>query len=170
MTTRSHAIREVEKLIRDVKTAMLTTRSGDGRLVSRPIATRQREFDGELWFLTAMDSKKVHELLADPRVNIAYVNEADAEYVSIDGRATVVRDTKKIEEMWTMFDDVWFPKGKRDPNVVALQVTVDTAETWTSSTSAIGRVFDFLRAKVTGDSTAMGEQRHFELQEPAPRH
>lgn len=162
-TAQDNAIEEVGKLIKNVKTAMLTTRSGEGRLVSRPIATRQKDFDGDLWFLTAMNSKKVHELLADPRVNVAYVDEGDAQYVSIDGRATIVRDQQKIDEMWTKFDEIWFPKGKQDPNVVALRVSAETAETWSSSTSAIGRTLDFLKAKITGDKRAMGEQKHFEI-------
>jgi general stress protein 26 len=161
--TNYDAITEVGDLIKNIRTAMLTTKSGEGRLVSRPIATRQKTFDGDLWFLTSIDSKKVHELSANPQVNVAYVNEGDARYVSIDGRADVLRDRAKMDELWTEFDKVFFPQGKDDPNLVVLRVTADTAETWTSSTSSIGRAFDFLKARITGDPKALGEQKHFEL-------
>lgn len=164
MKTTENPIEEVGHLIKGIKTAMLTTRSGEGRLVSRPLAVRQTEFDGQLWFLSAMDSKKVHELTAEPRVNVSFVHDGDAKYISIDGRADVVRDRAKIDELWSeTFDKLFFPKGKDDPNLIALRVTAETAETWTSSTTSIGRAFDFIKAKITGDPKAMGEQKHFEL-------
>src|SRR4051812_38821439 len=109
-------IAELGKLIEGIKIAMLTTRSGEGRLVSRPLTTRHVTFDGVLYFLIAFDSKKVHELAAEPRVNLAYVDDGAMRYVSVDGRAEVLRDRAKIDELWSeTFDTIYFPKGRTDP-------------------------------------------------------
>ena len=159
----SNDIAELGELIKGIRIAMLTTRSGEGRLVSRPLTTRETTDDGVLYFLVSLDSKKVHELVAEPRVNLAYVDEAAMRYVSVDGRAEVTRDRAKIDELWNeTFDSIYFPKGRADPDLAVLRVRAETAEAWTSSSTHIGRAFDFLKAKITHDPRAMGEQRHLE--------
>ena len=157
----SNDIHELARLIKGIDTAMLTTRSGEGRLVSRPLQQRQVTEDGVLYFLTSIDSKKVHELAGDPCVNLSYVD--DGRYVSVDGRAEVVRDQGKIDQLWNeTFDQLYFPKGRTDPELVVLRVVAQTAEAWTSAGTSVGRAFDFLKAKLTHDPHAMGDQRHYE--------
>ena len=156
-------LREVAELIAKVPVAMLTTQRADGRLVSRPLQTRDMDFDGELWFLTAVDSRKVEELRANPQVNLAYANPGDRSYVSIDGRADVVLDRRKLDELWNETVDSLYFDGKNDPSLVLLRVVAESAECWTSSTTAAGRAFDFVRAKVSGDASALGKQKHVRL-------
>lgn len=47
---RNEHIKKLGELITDIKFAMLTTVEQDGSLRSRPMATQQVEFDGDLWF------------------------------------------------------------------------------------------------------------------------
>jgi general stress protein 26 len=158
------AIAEVAALIEGTDVVMFTTRNAEGRLVSRPLAARKTPFDGGAWFLTALDSRKIGELKADPRVNLAYVNASNGAYVSIDGRAHVSVDRAQIAALWSdAIDALFFPAGKDDPNLAALRVEADTVEAWTSASTAVGRAFDFVKAKLTGDSAALGTQRHFDL-------
>ncbi|MEO8670472.1 MAG: pyridoxamine 5'-phosphate oxidase family protein [Tahibacter sp.] len=160
----SEELAELGKLIKNVRTAMFTTRTSDGRLVSRPLATRDAPFDGTLWFFTALDSNKVVQLNAEPRVNLSYAGPGDGAYVSIDGHAEVVRDRAMLDEFWNeAFDSIYFPAGKDDPNLVLIRVAVETAEAWTSSTTAIGRAFDFIKAKISGEMSDLGEQKHYEV-------
>ena len=158
------AIAEVAALIDGTDVVMFTTRNGEGRLVSRPLAVRTIPFDGSAWFLTALDSRKIGELEADPRVNLAYVNAGNGAYVSIDGRAHVSVDRAQIAALWSdAIDALFFPAGKDDPNLAALRVVADTAEAWTSASTAVGRAFNFVKATLTGDSAALGSQKHFDL-------
>lgn len=158
------AIAEVAALIEGTDVVMFTTRNREGRLVSRPLAARKIPFDGSAWFLTALDSAKIGELEADPRVNLAYVNASNGAYVSIDGRAQVSVDRAQIAALWSdVFDKMFFPAGKDDPNIAAVRVEADTVEAWTSASTAVGRAFDFVKAKLTGDSAALGKQEHFDL-------
>ena len=48
--------KKLRELIKDIKYAMLTTTEDDGTLRSRPMATLQTEFDGDLWFFTGADA------------------------------------------------------------------------------------------------------------------
>lgn len=158
------AVAEVAALIEGTEVVMFTTRNGEGRLVSRPLAVRKVPFDGSAWFLTSLDSAKIGEIEADPRVNLAYVNARHGAYVSIDGRAYVSVDRARIAALWSdVLDALFFPAGKDDPNLVALRVDADTVEAWTSASTAVGRAFDFVKATLAGDSSALGVQKHFDL-------
>jgi len=60
-------------------------------------------------------------------------------------------------------DAMFFPAGKEDPNLAAICIEADTAEAWTSAPTALGRTFNFIVASLTGDSGALGRQKHFDL-------
>jgi general stress protein 26 len=157
-------VKELEKHTRHIRVAMFTTRSGEGRLISRPLYTKQMEPNGDLWFFSALDSKKVHELVANPQVNLAYADPGAQVFLSIDGRAEIERDPAKIDELWSeTTDKLFFKQGRDDPQLVLIRVRAETAEMWTSASTAIGRAFNFLKAKATGDASDLGDQRHIEL-------
>ena len=158
-------IREVGRLIEKVKVAMLVTRTPAGHLVSRPLRTRAVDFDGSIWFFTSMSSDKVSELLAEPHVNVAYANEREGVYVSIDGTASIVTNQAKIDELWIdAIDSVYLDGGKDDPDVVLVRIDTQSAECWTATESKVGRVFRFIKARLTGDVGSLGRQKHVDLQ------
>src|SRR5690242_12481190 len=76
-------------MIKDIKFAMLVTEQEDGTLRSRPMATQQAEFEGELWFFTAMDAPKVAEVRHHAKVNLSYAEPEDQKYVSVSGTCEV---------------------------------------------------------------------------------
>ncbi len=82
-------IDDLYELIDGIEIAMLTTRRADGRLVSRPMATQERQDDADLWFVTDIDTHKVDELEQDPNVNVAYYRDRTKEWVSVSGTARV---------------------------------------------------------------------------------
>src|SRR5829696_3742096 len=88
-------IKKLSKLIKRIRFAMLTTACPDGSLRSRPMATQRREFDGELWFFTDDHSAKVHEIHDDAHVNVSYCDPDSNTYVSVSGRASLVKNRAK---------------------------------------------------------------------------
>lgn len=87
-----------------------------------------------LYFVTAKDSEKLANLIADPRVGVAIrgrAEEGEAVGVSIDGRAAVVTDEIEIERIFTLILDraphiqPWAP-GLGD--VVVVKVIPETIE------------------------------------------
>ena len=90
---------ELEKLythIEDIEIAMLTTRRADGHLQSRAMATQKRAEGADLWFVTLEDTSKVHDIAADPHVNLAYYKDRTREWISVSGIASITRDREKI--------------------------------------------------------------------------
>src|SRR5262249_31710190 len=120
--TRAEHIAQLAELIRDVEVAMFTTTGVDGRLYSRPLATQPVAFGGDLWLVITADSPKVAEIALDPRVNVAYASPSKNTYVSVSGRARVVDDRAKIEELWSPAMKLFFPGGKEDPNLRLIHV------------------------------------------------
>ena len=159
MKSDNNDIQNLAKLIKGIKVAMLTTQETDGTLRSRPMATQGAEFDGTLWFFTQASSHKVDEIDREQNVNVSYADEGDNRYVSVSGRARLVRDRAKIDELWSPILKAWFPKGKDDPEVALLRVDVEKAEYWDAPSSTIVKMVGFAKAMVTGQPYAPGENR-----------
>src|SRR5438552_2565870 len=115
-TEQSKHIEKLAELIKGIRIAMLTTTDADGSLHSRPMATQEAPFDGELWFLTGQRSHKVQEIDRDHHVSLSYADPGDNCYVSVTGTARLVKDRKKAEELWNPLYKAWFPKGLDDPD------------------------------------------------------
>jgi general stress protein 26 len=107
--------------------------------------------DGALYFLTDSESAKVYEVQKDSQVNLSYADPSSNIYASVSGRANAYRDEAKIAELWSEPMRAWFPKGKEDPNITLLKITVDKAEYWDSPSSLLSRAYGYVRAVVTGE-------------------
>lgn len=165
---RNDSIRKLGELIKDSKFAMFTTVHEDGTLRSRPMATQQVEFDGDLWFFTGLDTAKVHELETYRQVNISYSNPDNNSYVSVSGVAEVVDDMEKMKELWNPFYKAWFPQGLDDPGICLLKVHVTGAEYWDTPDSKVVQLVGFAKAIVTGKRYEPSEHKKVRLDdEPA---
>ena len=159
MKSENSDIQKLGKLIKGIKVAMLTTQDDDGTLRSRPMATQQAEFDGTLWFFTQASSHKVDEIDREHNVNLSYADGGDNRFVSVSGRARLVREKGKIDELWSPILKAWFPKGKDDPDVALLRVDVEKAEYWDAPSSTLVKLVGFAKAVVTGQTYAPGENK-----------
>jgi general stress protein 26 len=146
----AESVAKVAGLIKGIKVAMLTTITDDGVLRSRPMATLDRPFDGELWFFTEAGAPKVSEIEREHEVNLGYADPSDNRYVSVSGRAQLVHDSKKIEALWSPGMKAFFPKGKEDPNLALLRIDVDSVEYWSSPSGAVVKLVGFAKALLTG--------------------
>ncbi len=151
---------DVEKLaemIDGVEVAMLTTVDEDGSLHSRPMRTQAAPFEGELWFFTSARSHKVQEVEREHHVNLGYADPELDRYVSVSGRATLVRDAEKAETLWNPLYLAWFPSGLSDPDLALLRVQVDKAEYWDTPRGRLVQLVGFAKALFTGKGNDLGE-------------
>ena len=160
--TRQESIEKLKGLLEGIDFCMLTTING-GQLRSRPMSTQELDENGELWFFTSDQTHKVDEIEADNRVNVAYAQPDDNVYVSVAGRASVVKDRKKIEELWNPIHKAWFPEGLEDPTLCLLKVSVEEAEYWDSPNSKIVQIAGFVKALVTGQQADGGDHGKVKL-------
>ena len=157
-------VKKLGEMIKDLKFAMLTTMESDGTLRSRPMATQNDgEFDGTLWFFTRASAPKVDEVDHEHHVNVSYAHPDDQTYVSVSGRAQLVRDAEKNKQLWTPAMKAWFPKGAEDPETGLLKVVVEKAEYWSTPGSAVVHAVGFVKATVTGKPYHPGENEKITL-------
>lgn len=151
MTDRPDPAQRVADLVRAAHLCMLTTQTEDGRLVSRPMALQEVEFDGDLWFFTHEDATAVTQVRARPQVGVSFADHRNTAWTSIAGTAEVVRDQARIEELWSAPLKVWFPDGPATPGLVLLRVQAHSAEYWDSPASRVKRVVGAAKAALGGD-------------------
>ncbi|HKP69884.1 MAG TPA: pyridoxamine 5'-phosphate oxidase family protein [Pyrinomonadaceae bacterium] len=160
--TREGSIEKIRELTEGIDFCMLTTIDGD-QLRSRPMSTQKFEFDGDLWFFTNDKTHKVEELERDDRVCVAYSKPDENVYLSVSGRAEVVKDRAKIEELWNPLLKAWFPEGLDDPSICLLKIPVEQAEYWDAPSSRIVRLFQIAKALATGQEADYGENKKIDL-------
>jgi len=154
----------VKQLVKDARIAMLTTMTGDGRHVSRPMALQDVEFDGDLWFFTYSDSDLVSQVTANPQVNVSFSDAKQHAWVSIAGAASRVDDRAKAEELWNPLLKAWFPDGLETPNLTLVKVQGETAEYWEAAhSSRVVTMLGYAKAAVTGKTPDAGENETVRL-------
>lgn len=157
---RTDSIKTLGGLLKDVRNVMLTTVSEGGALHARPMACLQLDDQGDVWFLTGKHSGKVHAIEQDQHVNVAYSSESANRWVSIAGRADMVDDRQKLEELWNPLFRAWFPKGLEDPELSLMRVKIESAEYWDSPSSKLVQLTGFVKAIATGEPYRPGPGEH----------
>jgi general stress protein 26 len=151
-------------MIRDMHVAMLTTCSADGSLRSRPMLSQSGEIDGDLWFFTEEDSPKTFEIRRDQRVNLSYCDVAHSRYVSVSGRASIVRDDAKARQLWSEGQRVWYPNGPEDPKLALLRVTVEHAEYWDAQSASMVQLLGLPKVLAAGRRYDPGEDEKADVE------
>ena len=164
-TAQTKDVEKIRSLIKAIDFCMLTTVDEAGKLHSRPMSVNGHvESNGDLWFFTSDKSHKVDEVAARPEVNVAFADPGHQNYVSMAGRAEVVKDRSKIKELWQPHLRAWFPDGPDQPDVALLKVHVDHAEYWDSPSSTVAHVVGLAKSLLTGAPKDVGENKKVNLQ------
>jgi general stress protein 26 len=151
-------IDRVWDIIEKVSVCMLTTQFVGG-LRARPLEARPDRHARHIYFVTDIHSAKEDEIKATPDVGLTFIDPNDKAYLSITGRAYVLREAAKIKAAWRKTDEVWWPGGPNDPDVCLLRIEPSTAELWDGPASAVVTAFEFAKARLTGEEPKLGENR-----------
>ncbi len=124
----------VADLLANLDICMLTTRSRDGSLHGRPMSNNgEVEYDGDNWFFAREGSRAVLEVEADRRVELAFIDSANATWVNLEGDAWVVRGDDSLKQsLWKDQLERWFENGPADPGVVLIKVAARHIDAWSA--------------------------------------
>ena len=159
----TEAHEELWERIESVRTAMMTTVEPDGSFRSRPMWTQGDEFDGILWFFTSDEAPKVDELEANPHVGLSYAAPDKDLYISVTGRAQLVHDRAKAEELWNVFAEAWFPGGVDDPHLALLRVDVEHAHYWEDKKPKVLQFAEIVLGAIRDTPPKSGEEKELDL-------
>lgn len=104
-----------------------STRESNG---DRPMNIRQVDDEGNLWFLSASDSRKNEELSLNPTVKLYFQGYKRSDFMQLNGHATISKDKEKIKELWSPMAQVWFTEGVDDPRITVIKVTPSEDYYW----------------------------------------
>lgn len=156
--SRENDIERVWDIVEKVGVCMMTTQFADG-LRARPLEARPDRDAGLIFFVTDIRSPKEDEIEARPDIGLVFIDPSDKAYLSITGRARMIRDAEMTKAAWLKTDEVWWPGGPEDPNVCLLQIEPSTAELWDGPASSVVTVFELAKARLTGKKPNLGENR-----------
>ena len=157
MGRKDDSLEKLDTLIGGIDIAMLTTRLGDGRLVSRPLRAQQLDAEGALWFITDRNSHKAEEIRLQPQVNASFASGSRNTYVSVTGRASLIFDKAKLLELWSPEMSVFYPRGIDDPELCLLRVQVESAEYWDGPGGFVGQALYLAMTVLTRDPGVLSE-------------
>lgn len=155
---------ELEKLrdmIAEAEFAMLTTISHDNKLVSRPMAVQETEFDGDLWFVFSQNSSQADQLRDESEANASF--QTRGTWVSVAGTGRIVQVREKLEQLWRPALSSWFPDGVDTPGVALLKIEAESAQYWNSDGGSVRYAFEMAKARVKGQQPDYGESKKLDF-------
>lgn len=161
--TQHEGAKKLYELIKDVRIAMMTSVEPDGSLHSRPMYSHTTDEAGDLWFFTRQRTAKVDDLSKDAQVNLSYSDPDGQTYVSIAGKAEIVREQSKVKELWTEGLRTWFPKGQDDPDIALIRVHPSGGEYWDQPSRSVVQVYGYVKSRLTGETPKIGDHEKVSL-------
>jgi general stress protein 26 len=124
------AVEKLKDLTKGETCFFSTNEPGSETGGTRPMGVLDVDDNGDIWFLSASDSHKNAAIERDPTVKLFFKGSNHAEFLSLDGRATITRDKAVIKRLWNFMIKTWFTEGEDDPRITAIKVTPVNGYYW----------------------------------------
>ena len=127
---------EISEKMRDIDFAMLSTCTAGGEIAARPMSNnRQVDYDGDNYFFTCQDTGTVRDVTGDPNVGLSFQGKSGAPgmmpfFITVEGKAELIRDKDQFAEHWTDDLDDWFKDGIETPGLVLVKVHAHRLHYW----------------------------------------
>jgi general stress protein 26 len=123
-------LKDLAQKMRRLDIATLVTIAEDGTLAARPMSNNgDVEFDGKSYYFTYEESDKVKQISQNPQVQLAFEGDDDL-YVTVTGKAQLIRDKAEFDNHWQPELEQWFEQGTDTPGMVLLCVEATQAKYW----------------------------------------
>lgn len=121
--TGEEAVEKIKKLTEKAHTCFFCTNIQNGEpLSTRPMAIQKTDDHGNLYFMSASDSKHNIELQDDPMVQLMFQGSSYDSFLTIYGKTRITTDKALIKELWSPMVKTWFTEGIDDPRITVLIV------------------------------------------------
>ena len=121
---------DISDKMRKLDICMMTTKSPDKGLVSRPMSNNgDVEYDGNSYFFSLEESDVVKELKEDSAINLSFQG-AHQLYISITGKGELIKDAAALEEHWLDELEKWFEDGVNTPGLILIHVKAADIKFW----------------------------------------
>ena len=162
--TGQEALNKVRDLLRHFRSTMMVT-TVNGKPHARPMTLygSADQFDGDIWFFTDRECRKVEEIEAEPSVSLIFQSNSDNTFMHLSGQASVIDDLAKKKELYTPVLKTWFPEGLSDPRMTMIRFRAERGDFWDSPGGMVQAVAAFTKSVVTGTWSQSGEMGEVRL-------
>lgn len=120
--------KDVAQAMREMDLCFMATKAETGAISSRAMSNNaQVDWDGDNWFFSHGDTRKIRELDADPAVTLSF--QSKDTWIALQGQAVLHQDAPALfAAHWTDDLDRWFEQGVNTPGLTLIQVRAAQAE------------------------------------------
>jgi general stress protein 26 len=132
--------------MKDIDFSMLFTKDETGAMAGRPMSNNSDvEYNGDSYFFTSEDTKMVGEIERDNTVALSLAGSKGllgkpGLFISVEGKAELIRDRASMVEHWTKDLDRWFKDGVDTRGLVLIKVHANRLHYWEGEDSGEIRV------------------------------
>ena len=130
------SLADLAEKMKDIDFAILSTKTRSGAVAARPMSNnRQVDYDGDSYFFTCDETGTVADIEGDPQVSLAYQAKSGMLgmrpfFLTVEGRAELIRDKARFAGHWTKDLDRWFKDGIDTPGLILVKVTAERLHYW----------------------------------------
>lgn len=146
----NEAIAKLKELAERIGTCMFCTELTQAPFNTRPMALRQVDEAGDLWFISSASSNKNEEIKQDDKVQLLFAKNSSAHYLSVFGEADIYKNEDKMDELWTPIAKAWFEEGKHDPDATIIRVRPIESYYWDTIDGKIFTLIKIVTSAITG--------------------
>jgi general stress protein 26 len=152
------AIQKLKDLVNEIDVCMFCSAIDKGTLHTVPMSRQEVDDEGAIWFLLSAESDTCKNVLQDPSVQLLYAHISEYNFLTVKGQASISADRQRIDKYWNRFVEAWFEKGKEDPNIRVMKVTVSEAHYWDNKFSKFVSFLKMATAAFTGTRPDIGRE------------
>jgi general stress protein 26 len=133
----------------DVRAGMLGVQGSDQHM--QPMTHHLDRDTGEVWFITSRASDLVRALGSGATAHFTITGQDHRTWACMSGPLVKSDDAAKLDEIWSVVAAAWFDKGREDPDICLLQLTLSSAALWTATGNPLVFGLEVARANMTED-------------------
>lgn len=115
-------------IIRQIEYCFVITQNDSGSPNARVMEPFAPENDWTIWLGTRPESRKIHEMLKNPRITLAYYYPSDTAYVTVQGVGHLETDINLRRKYWNETWRSFFPDGPEGDDYTLIRFEPDRIE------------------------------------------
>ncbi len=153
------AIEKLKELVTEINICLFCTnlKTDDGS-TCRPMSAIKVCDQGNIWFFSEMSSDKNKEIAQNENVQLFFSSPSKSSYLVVNGKAEIIVDKTKIEELWTPLAKIWFKGGKDDPAISIIKVKPTNCYYWDTDGNRMINFLKMIVSVATGSNLVISKE------------
>lgn len=124
----SSTITAIKSMMKASKNGIVCTSSNDESYPTiESMQTRDMDPQGNIWYFLSSESISYKNLQEDNRITVIFTGAVDAHFLRVVGTAEICTSANRINKYWSTSDEIKFKKGKTDPRIRLLKITIESS-------------------------------------------